>query len=771
MAINESIWGTPETWVNSRNNSDLDDAEIKVGATGYSTFAEQYTAERIALNALDTSPCFWGISAASMWGNMYAAYAYAPDGLENPIEIGEKLVSEPHENGLPLMLIDSTMSSPLQYGLGYQKRYTPVESNIMTEQSPYTRDVVLNFNYQKIMCIPYMIVMDTSFNKVYTTFEAYFDNNSDYYRTTYPYICAITYTMCLGEAGERIGESSGIVPLIPYTFTGSNAQYETRYEFSANGFSALKTSYITNDSNAGVVLSCDNTGDEITVNYNTPNATVSTDDTGYRYRYCVNEPDRDEFYTVPLYVHDDSGLWEYIRSSSVWWDISCVIDIRNQDVDEVREYCLKQIAYLGFPFVIAYADRQKAIGTAGVYLPVFDENGVTTGDYVEGVDALELPNAEWSDGRSSGYDPNRPPTPESGDYGDLNNLGHNRYLGKSLNVYVMPAANYTHSFLPALNGLYQNKTPDDWTIDFQGENPSNYIVAAFNTFFAVPTQGISTNIMLGVVDTGISADVYDRGKPQSESFTFGTRHIDPLYYDFRDYAPYTNIELYLPLCGTIPLETAYVMNHDISITYWYDITTMSCTACVYRDNLLYKTLDGSLGVPAPLLATDMGNYQNQIKQLENAKTQNNMRIATSALSLTAGIAAAVASGGTAIVPEAMGIAGGLAGFSKSIETANEIEYKIDHSAPSISTTGASESQNNMCVGQLIPKLIIKRPVMLPNKNDTIYSKTVGNACCINNNVGENTGLIKCSNVDLSGVTATAAEISAIQNLLTSGVYV
>lgn len=783
MAINETIWGAPETWVNSRNNSDLNNSDVKVGASGYSTYADQYTAERIALNEIDTSPCFWGISSASMWGSMYAAYAYAPNGLESPIEIGEKLVSEPHENGLPLMLIDSTMASPLQYGLGYGKRYTPVESNIMGDNAPYTRDVVLDFNYQKILCYPQLLVMTENYTTEYATFETYFDPNNSNYRDSHPYICAITYTMYLGSAGSRIGESSGIVPLIPYSFSGNNEQYESRYEFSADGFSALKTSYITNSTNAGIILSCDNTGAEITVNYNTPNATVATDDTGYRYRYCINEPNSDDYYPVPLYVHDDSGLWEYIRISSTWWDIACVIDIQNKDIADVREYILKQIAYLGFPFIVAYADRQKAIGTAGVYLPVFDENGVTTGDYVEGADALELPNAEWTDGRSSGYDPNRPPTPDDGDTGDLNNVGAplNRFTSHSYTVWALYGENLSNndlrSIISAVNNMYITD-PDgvkQWQLDFKGANPSDYIVGLYAYPLSLPHTETSYTFTLGAVEfDSINVNKYSG----DGYFSFGSVDFKNLafYGDFRDYPPYSSAEIYIPFCGTTSIDLPFFVGHSMTVIMFYDIYTGACSAAIYRDGVtLYKVLNGQIGVQIPLTSVRAGDYQNNIHALENALKQNEMRLATSALTLGLSAGAAVATGGASL---ALGV-GAVAGSAGMLGTAQErdnIEYKLQHTQPAPAQTGASETQNGYRVGGKYVKLYIKRAKMLSTYNEAEYAHTVGHACVINTTInsvcteGKNS-LIQCSNVDLSGVTATAAEISAIQNLLTSGVYV
>lgn len=783
MSINTTIWGAPENWVDSRNNSDLDSADVKVGADTYNTYAAQWSNNRIELNNIDISPCFWGISADSIWGNMYAAYAYAPDGLENPVEIGEKLVIEPRENGsLPLMLIDSTMSSPLQYGLGYQKRYSPVESNIMAEQSPYTRDIVLSFNYQKVMCIPHLMVMDSSYNTVYITFESYFDEGYDYYRTTYPYITAITYGMYLGAAGSRIGESSGIVPLIPYTFIGSDSQYESRYEFSGNGFSALKTSYITNSSNAGIILSCDNNGSEVTVSYNTPNATVATDDTGYRYRYCVNEPDRDEYYPVPLYVHDDSELWEYIRSSSIWWDISCVIDIRGKDIDDVREYCLKQIAYLGFPFVIAYADVQKAIGQQGVYLPVFDENGVTTGEYEEGAAALDLPNSDWTDGRQSGYDPNRPPTPEDGDTGDLGNFRNftdTTHFNYPCTVYALTETNF-RNFAEALNSLYL--TDEDTTqmeLDFKGSNPTDYIINCY----ALPFEPNFLSSSEVGVQIGPQTLLNITGKVVNTATSFyidcGTKAI-PKRGNFLDFEPYTHIELYLPMCGTVTLDPALVVGKTIKVVMYYNVLTNSATAAVYRlselGDTLIATSTGEIGISIPFSAYNMGQYQNAIKATENAIKQNGLKVATGVATTAVGIAGALLApetGGLSLALTGAALAGGSSALSAAMK-GGELHYELEHIAPSVSQCSSADGSLAHVVAKTIPWLFIKRARMLQSYDEEVYAKTIGHACCINDILGgseENprTGLTVCSNIDTSNIPATVDEINAIKQALASGV--
>ena len=106
-----------------------------------------------------------------------------------------------------------------------------------------------------------------------------------------------------------------------------------------------------------------------------------------------------------------------------------------------------------------------------------------------------------------------------------------------------------------------------------------------------------------------------------------------------------------------------------------------------------------------------------------------------------------------------------------MRTLSYVEYQLDHTQPAVSQTGVAEAQNSFCVGQLKAKLVIKRAYPLSGINNTIYSKTVGNACCITTTVGSRSGLIVCSNIKCDGIPATLEEINAIKQAFASGVYV
>ena len=502
-----------------------------------------------------------------------------------------------------------------------------------------------------------------------------------------------------------------------------------------------------------------------------------------------------------LQTFDDvSYHWEMgftPKLSTDWWNISklqtgdtyvsglfrsyayMAIDDETADYESLTKAILHEIAFLGLPFCFSTAKATSAIGSDDIYLPVFDEHLITTGEYVNGAESLNLPNALWNDifgAEMPEYDPEYEPDEPipAGDYGDTTNIGNLRVrIPSDLKVYLMDEATL-HQMLYRLNNYYSDKTPDDWAIDFQGVNPSDYILGCYVTRLNLPPSSVGEAVKIGVIDLNLSAYTLSQLYDYWCTIDFGTRTIKPRYNDFRDYAPYTSVELYLPLAGTIALDVNYCMGHNITVKYYYDVLTMSCVAAVYRDNMLYKCSDCKIGAEIPLLSSNMGSYQNQIEQLSVARQRNNIAIATSGAAAIAGTTAAIATGSPMAI---IGAAGGFSKLADNIIESSNLDYQFDHIAPSVSVTGAADAQNNLCVGQLMPKLIIKRPVMLSGHNDTIYSKTVGNACCINDYIGSRTGLVVCSNINANdivnayGESPTADEINSIKQAFSTGVYV
>lgn len=465
-------------------------------------------------------------------------------------------------------------------------------------------------------------------------------------------------------------------------------------------------------------------------------------------------------------------------SSATTFTSTAYIELTADTYEDFKKAVMRELAYIGLPFTIS----RSLISTASaannnLYYPVFDSQRCTTGEYKTGEDAEALPNYDWRwiyelDELPEDIEPD--PDEHNDDYGNTSNLGSARGLFPAgVNIYLMSRSDYT-IFMNELNSYYQGSSPDDWTLDFQGVNPSDYILSAYYTPYNFLKSDTKTAVKIGPLTLTTTAYELSQGSPPDDpnkwkTFSYGTRKVTPLFNDFRDYEPYTTVELYLPLAGTVQLETAYVMNHNITVTYYFDLMSMSGVACVYRDSMLYKTSDFKLGCQVPVLSQNMGDIQNQIMSLDTARKQNNIRL-TAATTATTASAIKALSGKASDVSNLAGGAG-LLQIASSIVNADKIDYDLTHTPALVSVTGAAEPMNNYSVGQLTPKLIIKRPLMLPDKNDTIYAHTVGNACLINKTVGEMSGLIVCSNTDLTGISATASELQMIQTALTNGIYV
>ena len=772
MEINENIWGLKENWVASTNENQY--AEFKFGAVDHQTFYELWNNNYLEDNEIDLSVAFYGIGKDSIWSNPVLIAPYIRDGVSDVYV--KPLNEEPKD--IPCILGSGSLTGPFANydNVVYINRYDH-DNPYLSQNSAHNRLVVVDFNYQKVVVVPYVEVLNE--NSVYGDVYKYtlYDYIENGVYNTYNRIVNIGYIFYNGDGDTNRVTRVGPTLFLNFEFEGSADTYEGAIYFAdTTGFKMLlqgSTDTFFGQNDPSRTESID--------------ITVATEDTGFRKKYCVGTSSY-----VQTYFYIPDSLWEInvLQANdpdATSWQVYSYIEVNSSNKSDVKDYVLSQIAFLGFPFVYDPSNAlQGKIGDVGVFLPVFDEYGITTGEYLEGTVSLNLDNATWTDSRQgANYDPFRPPTPSDGDYGDTSNLGSARgLLPAGVNIYLMSRSDY-NIFMSELNSYYQGSAPDDWTLDFQGVNPSDYILSAYYTPYNFLKSDTKSAVKIGPLTLTTTAYELSEGEPPDDpnkwkTFTYGTRTVTPLFYDFRDYNPYTKVELYLPLAGTVELDTNYVMNHDITVTYYFDLMTLSGVAAVYRDNMLYKTSDFKLGAQVPLLTTNMGQIQNQITQLEFSQKQNNLRLATSAISSGVSIGSILAGGGGEVsTGQAIGAAGGSFALASGIMKADEIDYQLKHTSPSVSVTGAAEPLNNYSVGQLKPKLIIKRPLMLSTLNDEVYSKTIGNSCCINTTLDSMSGLVVCSAIDTTGIrkeistdvyiSPTIDEVNMIKSTFNSGV--
>lgn len=459
-----------------------------------------------------------------------------------------------------------------------------------------------------------------------------------------------------------------------------------------------------------------------------------------------------------------------------------------------------EVSFYGFPFCMLSANIDTEVWDANsenILIPRFDEHMITTGDYctLKKAYAEYLPQSVWHNifGEQSiyDYDPEyNYPEPGPGDVGDLDNqqLHSLRYNGSN-NYYLLTEAELSQ-FIGFINGLYAGESDPDKqrAIDFMGSNPTDYIVGIYGTGIEL-TGGATTSIKLGAVDTA-DAGIFGRAVPTNLTYVnFGNYDI-PALNNFLDFKPYTTIEVYVPLCGTVEVDPADYVGHNLKVDGLIDYQTGELTARIIRDGkTVTNTLSGSMWVQLPVTAAKMGDYQNNQHQLR-------MQMLSSVLSFGQSSANALNSDAQ---NAASAIAGSVAGGSPSgsmgsigkaqftipqnaANTALSLyntHYQITHTQPARAVASSASSGNALEMYHHA-MVFIKRPVFLDGYNAEEYAHTIGHACCISDKLSSFEGYTVAAAADLDNVhtksvisplQATAQEKQLLKQALQAGIYI
>lgn len=276
-----------------------------------------------------------------------------------------------------------------------------------------------------------------------------------------------------------------------------------------------------------------------------------------------------------------------------------------------------------------------------------------------------------------------------------------------------------------------------WSSDFIDQilkifnNPMEAVIG-LHKVYATPIDAGTATIKVGYLDSQVPSAYIEQ---QYITVSCGSIDLSEQFGNVFDYSPYTDVQLYLPFVGIVPLNVAEVMRSTISIEYGVDVITGACLAMVEisRDNnsaILYQ-YSGNCAVQYPISS---GSY---------------MGIVTSIISVAGGVAATVASGGAA-APLALGAASGLLGAHTSVQ----------HSGGFSGNAGA--------MGGKIPYLIISRPQtkVAPNA-ESMQGYPTNNYVLI----GDCSGYVKADTAHVINVNATDEELTEINNLLLSGIII
>ena len=256
-------------------------------------------------------------------------------------------------------------------------------------------------------------------------------------------------------------------------------------------------------------------------------------------------------------------------------------------------------------------------------------------------------------------------------------------------------------------------------------NPIENIISCKS--IPINTDGANQEIVLGNVATGVN------GEKISNNFakqTIGSIAITEHYHNFLDYAPYTNVILYLPYIGFKELDTTLVMNKTLQVIYTVDAITGGCLAQVYSNSVRLYEFTGNVGIDIPITASNRA-------QVEAGYIQAGVGATTSAL-------------------------GGNIG-SAVTSLLNSATSQYHYSSTGNPSPMCVASTNRTCY------VIIDRPNY---QNLKAFNHTRGRKCYLSKTIGKLHGFTICdSNIDLSGINATQSELEELKEILSSGFYV
>lgn len=281
--------------------------------------------------------------------------------------------------------------------------------------------------------------------------------------------------------------------------------------------------------------------------------------------------------------------------------------------------------------------------------------------------------------------------------------------------------NPTQAEVDSLGGYLWSQNIIEVISQFFKNNPLEAIIS-LHMVYCTPTTGTSKHIILGYLDSGVSAAVVTS---QYEDLACGYVEIPECYGNALDYNG-VSIQIYLPFVGFRPLKTKEVMGKRVEVDYKIDVYTGVCLAMIYvisanTRQLLY-TYEGNCSVQIPLTSADRSR-------------------------LLAGLTTA---GVSAFTGNPAGVVGGIASIGTNIERSGGF------------------SGNAGAMGVKKPYVIITRAI---NAQASHYNKMYGYPLNKYGVLSNFKGFTRCQAVHVDIPDATHDEMQQIQEMLTTGIII
>ena len=455
---------------------------------------------------------------------------------------------------------------------------------------------------------------------------------------------------------------------------------------------------------------------------------------------------------------------------------------QNENIADILESALKTIACFGVFFCLNSADVQKDLDDVSTYMGVIDPDGIGRGTYTHGTANRDNPNWNWNGTKESNYDYTKPVDPTH--YDKTTVFGSNNLYNTFIQYYALSPAQVTNlcgQIYTYVNSLDPANVDINQSIvkTFYTNNPLDCVVSLKKFPFNIvdyfdPNSVIPpVNVKLGNLVTGAV------GWKLNGTYTvvdFGQYDFYPHFGNtFLDYSPYTYAELIIPFCGSVRLDMAYFMGHKLKLKMVVDVYTGACTCYILADNLCIDSVSGNCAIDVPISGIQSADFQNSV---QNAITNvKNAKINAKAIKTQSGFSISLMQSGLNLLQD-LGVkkaekaaytAGQFTNLSSFLNIGSTISnagktydmtkvaleqanYDLKHIETPFNSVG-SQSAANAYVEEMQARLIIYRPKFIDGYDATVYGKTEGFACMKTTTVNACSGLTS-GNINLNGVTTT-----------------
>ena len=437
--------------------------------------------------------------------------------------------------------------------------------------------------------------------------------------------------------------------------------------------------------------------------------------------------------------------------------------------DNIQEWVRKQIACFGLFFT-----DDKSTAESGDFngqfmcLGILDDNNVGQGFYSMGPDNENQKQWDWETTNDSDYDPTSGGS-EDDPYGDSTHYLNAHSYARGGKIYGTNDTGKWINLLSDINNIDIHQDGYNESV-FYGQEPIECLIEGKLVFVNGLLGGVNldanVDIELGQHQTSVKATRIRETYPYTAKY--GSIHINGIYNDFRDFEPYTSINLLLPFAGSVELPPSVAMYHDVYLYETIDLLTGDLFYTINIDDIEFGRAYGNCALELSKNGFAVSQYAQMRYSLHEQSRRSYFNAAASLLGGMSGTGIAASYGNVAgVVTQSLG---GAANASNSFIDGFHTGMFNRHTA----TPVASSDRVSACVEYgrcIVPAIVVTSPRMVKDYTDANYKTQTGFATYKVGKIKDESGPVVCDSVNPSGLTCSAEEKRMIIEHLKKGIYI